>query len=128
MALSTRSKLMLGIFGLLVLTAGVLAGRYWWYKGYSVGTRTGIVRKVSVMGPPFCKYLSGELVQNGQTPGQLPEIWYFSVDDLKDENPLVQDLYKVAKEGNRVTLRYRQDLKALYRCSPTEYFVTGIEK
>ncbi len=128
MALSIRSKVILGIFVLLLGTAGVLTARYYWYYGYSKGTRTGVIRKVSEMGPPFCKYLSGELVLNGAVPGQLPEIWYFSVDNSKDDNPLVQDLYKLAKDGSRVTLRYRQDLKSLYRCAPTEYFVTGVEK
>ena len=127
MALSRKSKVILGLFVLLLATAGVLTGRYYWYKGYSKGTRTGVIRKVSEMGPPFCKYLSGELVQNSQ-PGQPTDIWYFSVDDSSETNPLVQDLYKMAKEGNRVTLRYRQDLKALYRCAPTEYFVVGVEK
>ena len=128
MALSRKSKVILSLFLLLLLTGGVLTGRYYWYKGYSKGTRTGVIRKVSEMGPPFCKYLSGELVQNGQVPGQAPDIWYFSVDDSSDANPLVQELYKMAKDGSRVTLRYRQDLKALYRCAPTEYFVVGVEK
>lgn len=128
MALSVKTKVVMSAFGLLLLTAGVLALRFWWYYGYSRGERTGMIRKVSIMGPPFCKYLSGELVLNGTQAGQNPEIWYFSVDDPSDKNPVVQELYKLNKEGTRVTLRYRQDLKSLYRCAPTEYFITGIEK
>jgi hypothetical protein len=56
---------------------------------------------------------------------RVQDVWCI---DQRETNPLVQELYKVSKEGSRVTLRYRQDLKALYRCAPTEYFVVGVEK
>lgn len=111
----------------LALVFGSYLGlRYWWYRGYSKGTRTGTVRKVSVKGPPYCKYLSGELVVQGSS--LQPELWEFSVDDDSEQNPLVKDLQGAEKSGARVTLHYRQDLHSLYRCTPSEYFVTKVDK
>jgi len=40
---------------------------------------------MSVKGPPYCKYLSGELVLQGSQPNQPAEVWEFSVDDDPDE-------------------------------------------
>jgi hypothetical protein len=101
--------------------------RVWWYRGYSKGSRTGVIRKVSVKGPPYCKYLSGEMAV--QSSGLVaPEIWEFSVDDDGDANPIVVALHTAEKNGDRVTLDYRQDLHALFRCTPSEYFVTKVEK
>ena len=111
----------------LVLLYAAYAGvRVWWYRGYSKGTRTGIVRKISVKGPPYCKYLSGELTT--QMNQMAPEIWEFSVDDDTETNPVVVALHEAEKKGERVTLHYRQDLHSLYRCTPSEYFVTKVEK
>lgn len=102
--------------------------RVWWFRAYSKGSRTGVVRKVSVKGPPYCKYLSGELVLQGTQPNQAVESWEFSVDDDDDKNPVVTGLKEAERTGNRVTLTYRQDLHSLFRCTPSEYFVTGVEK
>lgn len=129
MALSGRTKLLILLpLLLVVLFAGCQGVRVWWYRGYSKGTRTGVVRKLSVKGPPYCKYLSGELVLTGALPGQPAETWEFSVDDDNDNNPLVVQLHEAEKNGTRVTLKYRQDLHSLYRCTPSEYFVTEVEK
>jgi hypothetical protein len=113
---------------LILLVALVEVARVWWYRGYSIGTRTGTIRKVSVKGPPYCKYLSGELALQGSLPGQQVEIFEFSVDDDHDTNPLVQQLQAAEKSSDRVTLHYRQDLHSLFRCTPSEYFITGVEK
>ncbi len=111
---------------LILLFVGFQALRFWWYRGYATGTRTGVVRKISVKGPPYCKYLSGEMVVQGS---QLaPETWEFSVDDYDDHNPIVKQLHEAEKSGARVTLHYRQDLHSLYRCTPSEYFITKVEK
>ena len=40
----------------------------------------------------------------------------------------VMDIYKAEKKGDKVTLHYRQDLHSLYRCTPSEYFVTKLER
>jgi hypothetical protein len=126
MALGGKTKVVLA----LVLIVGAVAGwqglRYWWFHGYSVGERTGIIRKISVKGTPVCKYLEGELVLTG-IAGQPSEVWTFSTDDHSDANPIVGQLKDAERDGTRVTLHYRQDLKSWYRCTPNEYFVTSIE-
>lgn len=128
MALPKKAKLLLVLAPILAIlvVGGYLGGRYWWYRGYSKGTRTGVVRKIAVKGPPYCKYLSGEMVVQG---AQLqPEIWEFSVDDDSENNPVVVALQAAEKKAEKVTLHYRQDLHSLYRCTPSEYFVTKVEK
>jgi hypothetical protein len=129
MASSRRWKWLLVVvpFALILLFAGYEGIRVWWYRGYSTGSRSGVVRKLSVKGPPYCKYLSGELsVQATNT--LAPENWEFSVDDDADTNPIVVALHDAEKKGTRVTLDYRQDLHALFRCSESEYFITKVEK
>jgi hypothetical protein len=112
----------------LLFGVGTQAVESWWYYGYSRGQRTGVVRKVSVKGPPTCKYLSGEMVLQG-AGGLVPaEVWEFSVDDPSDANPVVVALREAEKRGDRVTLQYRQDLHAMFRCTPSEYFVTQVER
>jgi hypothetical protein len=120
--------ILLVALGFVFLIGAWKGARYWWYHGYSKGTRTGVIRKISVKGPPYCKYLSGEMVLQGTTPGMQAEVFEFSVDDDSEDNPLVKSLHEFEKKGDRVTLAYRQDLHSLYRCSPSEYFITGIEK
>ena len=129
MALPGKTKLLLGLLPVaLVLVLGLWkGGTYWWYRGYSKGSRSGVVRKISIKGPPYCKYLSGELAVQGATPLNA-EIWEFSVDDDADANPVVVALKDAEKNGTRVTLDYRQDLHSMYRCTPSEYFVTKVEK
>ncbi len=128
MALPKKAKLLLVLLpiALVFLFSGYQGIKYWWYRAYSKGTRTGIVRKISVKGPPYCKYLSGEMLVQGAT--LQPEVWEFSVDDDNDANPVVVALHDAEKKGEKVTLTYRQDLHAMYRCTPSEYFVTKVEK
>lgn len=128
MALPKKAKLILVLvpIALVLIFGGYQGVRYWWYKGYSKGTRTGIVRKVSTKGPPYCKYLSGEMQVQGTA--LQAEIFEFSVDDDSESNPIVKDLQEAEKKGEKVTLHYRQDLHSLYRCTPSEYFVTKVEK
>jgi hypothetical protein len=122
-----KLKLALALFALLALVAAWQAFRYWMRYGYSVGTRTGIVRKISVKGPPYCKYLAGELALQGSGPGQPAEIWMFSVDDGGD-TPLVRDLHEAERGGKLVTLKYRQDRPIWWRCNPSEYYVGALER
>ena len=130
MEVTRRQKiyLILAPIALLLLFIAWKGARYWWYHAYSRGTRTGIIRKVSIKGPPYCKYLSGEMALQGTLPGQATEMFEFSVDDDSENSPLVKLLHDAEKKGERVTLSYRQDLHSLYRCTPSEYFVTGLEK
>ena len=129
MALDKKKLFVLVPVALVFLFALVEVTRVWWFRGYSKGSRTGIVRKVSIKGPPYCKYLSGELALQGGQPGQPPEVWEFSIDGADDpSNPLVVKLNEVERSGERVTLSYRQDLHSLFRCTPSEYFVTDVSK
>ncbi len=111
---------------LILLVVGYEALRVAYYRGYSKGSRTGVIRKLSVKGPPYCKYFSGEMAVQGANPLQ-PEIWEFSVDDDADANPVVVALHAAEKKGGNVTVDYRQDLGSLFRCTPSEYFVTRVE-
>lgn len=128
MKLGPKVKIGLGVFAIVGLLAAWQGLRFWWYHGYSTGERTGVVRKFSIKGTPLCKYAEGELALTGSNPGQNVEIFTFSVDDKRDSNPVVQQLRKAERDGSRVTLRYRQDLKSWWRCQPNEYFVTQVEK
>ncbi len=128
MKLGPKFKIGLAVFAVVGLLAAWQGLRFWWYHGYSTGERTGVVRKLSVKGTPLCKYAEGELALTGTNQGQNVEIWTFSVDDRRDSNPLMQELRKAEKDGTRVTLHYRQDLKSWWRCTPNEYFITQVEK
>jgi hypothetical protein len=126
MAIGRRFKLIL----LTLVVVGVVAAwqgfRYWWFHGYSIGERTGIIRKISVKGSPLCKYMEGEMALTGSGMA-TPEIWTFSIDDYGDHNPQMKQLRDAERDGSRVTLHYRQDLKSWWRCNPNEYFITGYE-
>lgn len=130
MAMSRKAKVILGLLPLVAIAAwlGWRGVRYAWYRGYSMGTRSGMVRKISIKGPPYCKYLSGEMVLQGTLPGMPIETWEFSVDDERPEAPLVKAIHEAERKGERITLQYRQDRYSLFRCTPSEYFVTGIER
>ena len=131
MPMSRRAKVIsfLSLFGLLALYGGYQAIKYWWNTGYSKGSRTGTIRKIAIKGPPYCKYLSGEMaLQTAGLGGGQPEIWEFTVDDKNEESQLYKDLEAAQKAAKPVTLKYRQDLKMWWRCSPSEYYVTAVEK
>jgi hypothetical protein len=130
MALERKTMVRLILLGVaaLLLFVGIEALRVWWFRGYARGTRTGVVRKISYKGPPYCKYLLGEMALQGTLPGQPVEIWEFSFDNEKEGNPVVTEVHQAEKTGERITLRYRQDLHSLFRCTPSEYFITGVEK
>ena len=130
MPLSRKGKirLVLAVVGALVLFVGIEALRVWWFHVYSRGTRIGVIRKLSYKGPPYCKYISGEMALQGTLPGQPVEIWEFSIDDESDSNPVLKEMHEAEKSGARITLKYRQDLHSLFRCTPSEFFITGIDK
>ena len=120
-------KLVLVVLGLLGVVAAWQGITYWLAVGYSRGSRTGVVRKVSVSGPPYCKNLRGELVmQAGGNIVQNNETFQFTVDDDSDNNPLVQELKKAEREGKPVTLDYRFDRPLWWRCNPLQYYVTKV--
>lgn len=69
------------------------------------------------------------MVLQGTQPGTAAEVWEFSVDgEDNDQNPLMVNLKAAERAGDKVTLTYRQDLHSLFRCTPSEYFITGIDK
>lgn len=122
----TRNKT-IALGGLLVvLVVGLfVGGKLWWYHGYSTGSRTGVIRKVSMKGSPVCKYMEAEMaVQSG---GVALDTFEFSVDNEDPKNPVVQKLKDAEKSGAKVTVDYRQDLNQWYRCSPSEFFAVDVE-
>jgi hypothetical protein len=128
MKLGPRFKIILAVVAVVGLLAAWQGLRFWWYHGYSSGERTGILRKLSIKGTPMCKYAEGELALSGGQMGQNVEIFTFSVDDKSESHPLMKQLHEAERGGTRITLKYRQDLKSWWRCTPHEYFVTGVEK
>src|SRR5436305_15226712 len=63
-----------------------------WNYGRSLGSRTGVVQKVSVKGSPFCKYVSGEMIPQGLQFAANPTVWEFTLDDNRADDPLFQRL------------------------------------
>src|SRR5262249_37572062 len=127
MKLGPRFKIALALFAVVALLAAWQGIRFWWFHGYSLGERTGVVRTLSVKGTPLCKYAEGELALQGGQAGQSVDIFKFSVDDHADSSPVMTQLREAERTGARVTLHYRQDLKSWWRCTPHEYFITQVE-
>lgn len=133
--LSTRTKVLLGLFAALSLVAFYQLAKAWWLHGYSQGTRSGVIRRISYKGSPLCKYWLGEMVVtatafNGvqTSTATAPEIWEFSVQAPSEKDPLILQLQDAEKSGQRATVSYRQDKGRWWDCTPTEFFVTGIAK
>src|ERR1700704_6155957 len=115
---------------LLALFFGWLTLDWRWYYARSLGSRTGVVQKISVKGSPVCKYVSGEMILQGTLPGQVSEKWEFTLDDTREDNPLLKRLKQAEREGTRVTVDYRQDLQKRWwwmGCTPSEYYVVNVE-
>ncbi len=127
MALGPKVKGFLVFLVLAAVVAGWQATYYLFHHGYSTGSRTGVLRKLSIKGPPYCKYVSGDMVLQGNLPGAPLETWEFTVSDV-DKALLMPQLEVAEKSGKPVTLRYRQDLKMWWRCTPLEFYVTDLEK
>jgi hypothetical protein len=128
MSRKAKVALVLIPLGLVLLVSAWQGITYWWRHGYSVGERSGVVRKVSLKGSPVCKYLSGEMHLQGSLAGAPAEVWEFSVDDKNEDSPLVKELHEAARSGSRVTLKYRQDLPMWWTCNPIQYRITGVAK
>lgn len=131
MALSrmAKFKIFLVFFGLMALVALWQVARYYYYRGWAKGTKSGYLRKVQLKGPPYCKYILGEVVlQRGGEVAQGGEVWEFSVDTRDENAQIVKDLHDAEKTGKLSTFSFRQDLNMWWRCAPTEYFVVGVEK
>ena len=112
--------------GLLALVTAWQGIRYWWLHGYSVGTRTGVLRKISTKGSPLCKYVAGEMALVGSNP-MAPEIWHFTVDEEDPNGMTMKALAEAEKGAKPVTLSYRQDKGKWWACADTEYSVTGVK-
>lgn len=125
----TRRKLYLILtpVALVLLIAAWQALRYWYYHGYSHGTRTGIIRKLSLKGSPLCRWVSGEMAIVGTQPGQQPELWEFTIDQSGLDSPIAKKLYDAQRQVKPVTLSYRQDRGKWWACASTEYYVINVE-
>ena len=121
------------VLSILVLLVGGVAGwqsvLHWWSTGYSSGTRTGLLRKVSLKGTPLCRYVSVEMVPYGSVGvGAATDAFEFTLDDSREEAPLYKQLQDSERRGKPVTIAYRQDLhKWPWRsCVTTNHFATAI--
>jgi hypothetical protein len=99
----------LSLLSVVLIGSGVQWLRWWWNQSYSRGTRTGILRKLSIKGSPLCKFVSGELALAGQVPGLAQDIWMFTLDDTNESNPLFVKLRAAERSAKPVTVEYRQD-------------------
>lgn len=118
-------------FTLGALYLGWLMTVYWWNYNYSTGIRTGVINKVSFKGRPLCKYVAADMPLIG-APGQVntnAETFTFTIDDERENAPLLLQLQTAEKSQKPVTVHYRQDLKMLpWRwCVETQYHATKIE-
>jgi hypothetical protein len=86
---------------------------------YSSGERVGYVQKISKKGW-ICKTWEGEL-QMSNVPGSAPILFYFTV-----WNDSIAKAISAA-EGQRVSLEYREHLKAPTSCfGDTQHVVSGM--
>lgn len=126
---SVKGKLILSTAGLLALLLSWQLVRAWWNHGVSMGTRSGVVRKIAKKGSPVCHYWMGELViSNPVLLGGVPEVWEFTVEAKNDADAIIKQLQDAESTGRRATLQFRQDKGKWWACSPLEYYVTGVAK
>lgn len=117
-----RKVLIFGLIGAVLFGAG-----YYLYANYtfSEGSRTGYLIKVSRKGN-IVKTMEGQLnlggFQTGDDANVIGNIWNFSVKD----DAVYQKLEEA--EGKKVTLRYKEQKKALFWQGDTNYFVYEVEQ
>lgn len=126
---SSRAKIYLGILVFLVVVVGAI--RLLNVIDYSVGTRTGVIGKLSSKGL-VCWTNEGQLALPNFTrgtsrSGDIDNTFYFSVPDES-----VWKQIQAISPGSPVNLEYRQKLFPLAIALPflcvrrTEYEVTGV--
>jgi len=100
-------------------------------SGYSEGSRTGTVSKLSYKGI-VCKTWEGELVMGGLRSttdaegrsGVAANIFLFSVDE--DNTEVIDSLKRVSETGERATLVYDQALIYNPCAQDTGYLITEV--
>ncbi len=106
---------------IVLVVPALLLGLWAWITlsyTYSEGDRAGYLQKFSEKGW-LCKTWEGELTQVN-VPGQMPEIFYFSVRDDRVAAELSRQM------GNRVSLTYEEHKGIPTSCfGETDYFVTA---
>lgn len=94
---------------------------------YSNGERTGVVIKISQRGFIW-KTWEGEMNLGGMnTDGGgivTPNVWCFSVKDVE----VIKQIQSAASAARRITIVYREVLKASFREGDTDYFAISIRK
>jgi hypothetical protein len=127
---SWKWRTILGSVSIVALIVGYQLFGFWWNRGYSEGTRTGVLRKLSRKGSPVCRYWAGEmsLVQAGSTFANQ-ETFEFTLDSTKADDPVVKKLNELMRAAKPITVHYRQDKGRPYwwECAPTEYYVESVE-
>ena len=117
-----RTKIAVGVLGVVLLAAGCFAGYIWaaLHWSYSKGERSGYVQKFSNKGW-LCKTWEGELTMM-PVPGSIPEKFLFSVRD----DDVAQRINSAM--GKRVNLFYEQH-KGLPGnfFGETEHFISNVK-
>lgn len=87
-----------------------------------------MIRKISVKGPPVCKFLSGEMVLIGTPAGGSPTVFNFTVYDDSPDNVIVKKLHDAEREAKEVTIDYQENRARWWQCADTNYYIVGVEK
>lgn len=116
-------KKALWILLVIILLGSLIA---WLVMGYtySEGSRAGVLIKFSKKGYLFKTY-EGELnlgaTGNVPNTAQFNQLWNFSVADEATAQALMK------AEGRKVSLQYKEVVKAMPWQGETNYFVVGVE-
>src|SRR5262245_16159855 len=90
---SVRGRVAVAVFLIALLVTAWQLLRAWWLRGFSFGSRSGILRKISYTGSPLCKYWHGELmVSNPAVVAGPAEVWDFSVHAEANGDPIIAQL------------------------------------
>ncbi|MCW5909314.1 MAG: hypothetical protein KIS94_15715 [Chitinophagales bacterium] len=113
-----------GLFLVGILLIGSVVTLLVFSFTYSEGNRAGVLIKFSKKGYVFKTY-EGELNIGGMgnipNTAQMNVIWQFSVKDKAIADSLM------GLEGRKVSLHYKEKIKAMFWQGETNYFVDGVE-
>lgn len=94
-------------------------------REYSTGERTGVVTKISQKGFIW-KTWEGEMNLGGMSADSCgvmtPNVWHFSIKDTE----VVKQIQTSASAAKRITISYREVLKASWREGETDYFAISV--
>ena len=124
----TMIEVLIGVAILMILAAiasGPIAKFVGIDREYSTGERTGVITKISQKGVMW-KTWEGEMNLGGMSADSggvmTPNIWKFSVKDAE----VVKQLQAAGSSAKRITISYREVLKAAWSDGETDYFAVSV--